>query len=178
MASELALPAIVAAVSLGAILVDKYGNPLKKATDFIKSLEGRDGYLGNGNYRAVADIGGVPTIGYGSTVHPDGSPVKAGETCTETQAIAYLQSEVKKHLDTITKNTQVKLSNGQIVALTSFAYNVGDYALLHSGLWSRTQAGEDKKAVVGEFMKWVFVKGNYVQGLANRRKTEQTMFLS
>lgn len=177
METGFALPAVALVCSVGAILYDKFGNPLKKAFDFIKTLEGRDGYIGNGNYRAVADIGGTATIGYGSTVYPNGSAVKGGDTCTEAQAVAYMESEATKYYNRITSEG-LRLTSGQLVALTSFAYNVGIGALLGSTMWKMLKAGEDKSKVAAQFDLWVNVHGNYVQGLANRRKQEKQMFLS
>lgn len=170
---------IIGSIAIGAFAVKKLLDAtLQKAYNLIKQLEGRDGYLGNGNYKAVGDITGVATIGYGSTIYPSGQRVKLGDTCTEAQALNYMQTEAKNYYQQIQGATKVKLTAGQAAALTSFAYNVGITGLLGSTLWKKLQAGEDKNTVAAQFDAWVYAGGKVVQGLANRRQEEKKVFLS
>ena len=45
---------------------------------------------------AYDDGVGIWTIGFGTTVYPNGIRVKKGDTCTEAQAKAYMQNDLKK----------------------------------------------------------------------------------
>lgn len=72
--------------------------------------------------------GKVWTIGKGSTTHPDGRPVKQGDTITQQQANQYMQNYVDTRIIPVYQKkipTWNKLNPNQQSALISFGYNVG-----------------------------------------------------
>lgn len=95
----------------------------KAAIELIKEFEG---------FRADAYPDPIthwqlPTIGYGTTIYPDGTHVKQGDTITEAQASEYLADHVtKKCTPSLTKiPTWAEMNSNQQSALYSFAYNLG-----------------------------------------------------
>ncbi len=69
----------------------------------------------------------LPTIGYGTTIYPDGTHVKQNDTITEARACECLSDHVAKNCTTsLTKIPNwVKMNSNQQSALYSFAYNLG-----------------------------------------------------
>lgn len=116
---------------------------------------------------AYRDVGGVLTIGYGST----GPHVKEGQKITESFAETLLRSDLERFEIAVGQAVRVRLSDNQFAALVSFAFNVGTEAFRKSTLLKKLNAGQ-YDAVPAELMKWVNVKGKRVQGLVNRRSAE------
>ncbi len=72
--------------------------------------------------------GGAPwTIGYGTTHHADGRPVRQGDTVTEAQAEAALQAHVQDRVLPALSRIPGwgEMSPNMQQALVSFAYNLG-----------------------------------------------------
>ena len=68
------------------------------------------------------------TIGWGSTTHPDGTPVKSGDKITKEKADLYLKHYVYNTvIPTLSKKIPQwdKMNPNQQAALISFAYNMG-----------------------------------------------------
>lgn len=77
----------------------------------------------------------IPTIGFGTIIYPSGKKVQLGESCTEAQAIEWLNYELKEKAATIanwTKNNNIKLTDNQFSALLCFSYNCGTYPITNS----------------------------------------------
>jgi lysozyme len=109
----------------------------------------------------------VPTVGFGTTKRPDGSPVQMGDTVTPPQALARALADVQK------------LHQHEYDAFLSFAYNVGAGAFCNSTMARRLNAG-DYAGACAEFERWTFFQGrdcrdpsNRCQGLAKRRADER-----
>lgn len=123
---------------------------------------------------------GIPTIGYGTTVYPDGQLVKMGQTCTVDQAEAFLAHAVARFGNSISNMVHVNLTQNQFDALVSFAYNVGLGNLRSSTLLRKLNAG-DYEGAAGQFERWVFgtVNGKKAKlhGLVSRRNEERDLFL-
>lgn len=114
---------------------------------------------------------GVWTIGYGTTVYPNGQPVKKGDKCTLAEAEKYLDWYIK---------TQIKLPDGltnpQKEALQSLIYNIGQGAFDRSGL-KKAIIAKDWKAVYKNW-DWITGGGAFLKGLAKRRAEELILFFS
>jgi lysozyme len=140
--------------------------------DLIKKYEG----LKLKSYLCPA---GVPTIGYG-TIATAAGPVKLGMSCTEKDAITWLESEIGKKEAAVKKLTKIPLTDNMLAALVSFAYNLGVGALEKSTLLKVLNSGDINKAA-DEFLKWNKAKMNGVYvalpGLTARRKEERALFL-
>ncbi|HCN7007090.1 TPA: lysozyme, partial [Escherichia coli] len=70
-------------------------------------------------FRATAyqDVGGVWTIGYGTTRYEDGTRVKKGDTITKADALSLLQMQANEHAATILSYVKVPLTQNQFDAL-------------------------------------------------------------
>lgn len=130
---------------------------------------------------AYLDIKGIPTIGYGTTVYPNGVKVKLGDVCTRTQASAWFALDTKSVDTYLDKNVTVKkLTQNQFDALASIIYNIGQSAFSRSTLYRLLKAG-DFKGAAEQFLVWDKVtingKKQASKGLLNRRHKERTLFL-
>lgn len=138
--------------------------------DLIKKHEG---------WRATVylDAAGKKTIGYGHLILP-------GETftrITKEQGEALLQADMARIWNAIKGNITRPISDNQKAAIMCFAFNVGASAFNNSTLLKKLNAG-DTAGAAAEFMKWnkITVAGvkQESQGLTNRRKSEQTLFMA
>ena len=138
--------------------------------DLICNFEGK-------RLTAYDDGVGVWTIGFGTTVYPNGIKVKKGDTCTEAQAKAYMAHDLKKFEATVNKAVTVQLNQNQFDALVSLAYNIGTNAFSKSTLVKKLNAN-DIRGAADQFDVWVNAGGKRMQGLVNRRAKEKALFLS
>lgn len=138
---------------------------------------------------------GKPTIGYGTTVYPNGKKVRMGDApVSKNVAMEILKHDLGRFETDINSLLKVPLSQHQYDALVSFAYNVGtdiDADLIAEGLGDSTllklinngiiaKDKDWKKKITAEFEKWCKARKNgklvVVRGLANRRKSEAHLF--
>jgi len=141
--------------------------------ELIKRFEGL-------RLKAYICSGGVVTIGYGTTVYPDGTKVKISDTITKEMANECLMKNLERYIEYVKgANIYSKLSNdNQFSALVSFVYNVGKQGLYKpNSIDRRISKGEDVYAVVSsELPRWNKAGGVVLQGLANRREAELDLF--
>ncbi|MNS43643.1 Lysozyme RrrD [compost metagenome] len=138
--------------------------------DLICSLEGKRLF-------AYDDGVGVWTIGFGTTVYPNGIKVKKGDTCTEAQAKAYMAQDLKKFEAAVNNAVKIPLNQNQFDALVSLSYNIGTDAFSKSTLVKKLNANNIRGAA-DQFDVWVNAGGKRMQGLVNRRAKEKALFLS
>ena len=138
--------------------------------DLICNFEGK-------RLTAYDDGVGVWTIGFGTTVYPNGIKVMKGDTCTEAQAKTYMAHDLKKFEATVNKAVTVQLNQNQFDALLSLAYNIGASAFSQSTLVKKLNAN-DIRGAADQFDVWVNAGGKHMQGLVNRRAKEKALFLS
>lgn len=145
----------------------------------VVSLFGVDLICGfEGKRLAAYDDGvGVWTIGFGTTVYPNGIKVQKGDTCTEAQAKAYMAHDLKKFELAVNNAVKVPLNQNQFDALVSLAYNIGTNAFSKSTLVKKLNAS-DIQGAADQFDVWVNAGGKRMQGLVNRRAKEKALFLS
>jgi len=146
---------------------------LTKALNFIKKAEG-------GLYlKSYQDLGGVWTIGFGSTYDFDKQrKVQQGDVITAEQAQKWLEITTSRDAAEIKNLVKVPLNNNEFNALVSFVYNVGINAFKASSLLRLLNSGTDKKIVAEQFDRWIYDDGVKIKGLINRRKAEKNLFLS
>lgn len=137
--------------------------------DLICGFEGK-------RLTAYDDGVGVWTIGFGTTVYPNGIKVMKGDTCTEAQAKTYMAHDLKKFEATVNKAVTVQLNQNQFDALVSLAYNIGTNAFSKSTLVKKLNAN-DIRGAADQFDVWVNAGGKRMQGLVNRRTVEKALFL-
>lgn len=128
---------------------------------------------------AYQDVGGVWTICTGSILDLNDQPVKRGLRYDAQQCLALLSRDISNHSKAVQKCVYVPLYQYQFDALTSFAFNIGNYAFCGSTMVKDLNKG-DYTAASGQFMKWtkVTVKGKKVTspGLVNRRSYDKALF--
>ncbi len=140
-----------------------------KCVDLICEFEGEQ-------LIAYDDGVGVWTIGFGTTVYPNGIKVKKGDTCTEAQAKAYMAHDLKKFESAVNNEVKIPLNQNQFDALVSLAYNIGTNTFSKSTLVKKLNAG-DIRGAADQFDVWVNAGGKRMQGLVNRRAKEKELFL-
>jgi len=146
--------------------------PSPNCYDVIKSFEGL-------KLESYLDGGGVPTIGYGSTMYTDGSKVKLDQTISLEKAQGLLEWEVDNKAKVINSQlTNYPVNQNQFDALVSFAYNVGVGAFSSSTLLKKVKANPNDISIRNEFMRWNKDNGKTIQGLTNRRKKEADLYFS
>lgn len=125
---------------------------------------------------AYLDIGGVPTIGYGTT-----ESVKMGQTITKESAMTCLQRHVRKTDTYLNKVIKVPLNQYQYDAIVCLVYNIGIGNFGISTLLKKLNKG-DFKGASDQFLVWNKyrdkVTGKLIvsNGLTNRRKEEKKIF--
>lgn len=116
---------------------------------------------------------GVPTIGYGSTRHLDGAPVRLTDApITREHALHLVREQVSaEYLPGVLALCPGIDTPQRLAALTDWAYNLGLGALRASTLRRRVATG-DWDAVPAELRKWVRGGGRVLPGLVARREAE------
>ena len=125
--------------------------------------------------QAYDDGVGVCTIGYGTTVYPDGRRVSAGDVCTRAQAESYMAHDLKRFEQTVSSAVTVPLNQHQFDALVSLTYNIGQGAFRDSTLLRKLNA-KDYLGAAAQFDVWNRGGGRVLQGLVNRRAVERQRF--
>ncbi len=74
--------------------------------------------------------------------------------------------------------TGVVLRQVQFDALVSITYNIGTAAFGSSTLLKKVRVFPDDMTIRDEYMRWVYVNGQVVQGLVNRRIKEADFYFS
>lgn len=124
------------------------------------------------------DVVKVNTIGYGTTVYPNGNKVLLSDPkCNEAQAEVWLQNDLKRFVDDLNRMVKGRVAQQQFDALCSLIYNIGATHFQNSTLLRKLNAG-DIQGAADEFPKWNKAGGKVVQGLVNRRAKERKLFLS
>lgn len=130
-------------------------------------------------YRCPA---GVPTIGYGSTIYPNGKRVSMlDKPISEHTASLMLGDSVKILCAKISSLVKVHITQNQFDALVDFAYNLGIGSLSKSTLLKKLNAGLHSQAS-NELLKWdkardpITKKLIKVKGLTKRRMLEKELF--
>lgn len=114
---------------------------------------------------------GIWTIGYGTTVYPNGQSVKRGDKCTQAEADSLLEWYVKNKIQ-----LPSGINKNQTAALQSLIYNIGQGAFDRSSL-KKAIVAKDWKAVWKNW-DWVTGGGKFLNGLAKRRAEELMLFFS
>lgn len=143
-----------------------------KAIKLIKEFEGFES-------QAYIDTDGTPVIGYGLSRIAD-KPVQIGDRISAQQADVTLNIQLQAIQQELDRVIKVELSDRQLSALVSLAFNVGVDFLKNSTLIEKLNAG-DYNGTANEFLRWdkANIEGSYVQlpGLTRRRQAERQLFL-
>ncbi len=134
--------------------------------------------------RAYDDGVGVQTVGFGSTLHPDGRAVQAGDTVTRQRAALMLAQDA----DALWRRAarciaDVPLAQGEAAAYQSLVYNIGPTAFCRSTLvkylkraneFAPTDAARERHYALAckEILRWNRAGGRVLPGLVKRREAE------
>ncbi len=110
--------------------------------------------------------GDVPTVGFGHT-----AGVRLGDTVTVTQALTLLRDDVREVERGVLSCVKVPLSQGELDAFVSLAFNIGTGAYCGSTLVRKLNGG-DYAGACEEIKRWHFAGGVSVPGLVARREAE------
>ena len=119
---------------------------------------------------AYRDAAGVLTIGYGHT-----RGVREGDRISAYWAKELLREDVEE----VAKNVLslgVARTEGQLDALTSFAFNVGFGRLCRSTLLKTIRRRGSRNQIRRQFKRWVYADGKRLRGLEKRREWEAKRF--
>lgn len=129
---------------------------LEPTESYLERLKNKEklrlqSYLDNGP-------GSTWTIGYGHTGRmPDGTPVLAGKSITQTQADALFRLDVKNHGDRVKQMLAgIPLTQSQYHSLLDFSYNKGAGKLETFGFIKHLSEGQYLNAA-DEFLRWTGV---------------------
>ena len=144
----------------------------KKGIDLIARFEG----FRAKPYHCSA---GVSTIGYGTTIYPNGNHVTMKDKAINKEDAKSIMKYMidRDYGEAVNRYVKIPLTQNQYDALVSFTYNLGKGALKSSTLLKRVNQGKMKKASK-EFLKWTHSNGKVLAGLVKRRKAESEMFLA
>lgn len=111
----------------------------------VLSAAGLIGLVSHEGYTDKAIIpvpGDRPTMGYGSTFHPDGSPVKMGDKTTPQKALRMTLSHIGKDELQLKKCVTGELSQAEYDILVDFTYWRGHGGACRSEVVQRINVGD------------------------------------
>ena len=141
-----------------------------QAIALIKEFEGYSSTVYN-------DGVGVATIGYGTTVYPNGARVRFGDRpITEAEAIIYSNNDLRNFWDTLVRTIPFwkEMTDNQRSALLSFAYNLGAHFYNSNGFStiSGSLARKNWGKIPDDFLLYVNPGSSVEAGLTRRRRRE------
>ena len=121
---------------------------------------------------AYLDPVGIWTVCYGNT----GKEAKKGNTYTDEQCLDQMAEDLASHDKQMMNLIRVPLTDYQHAAFLSFTYNVG-VGNFKSSTMLRKLNSKDYNGACQELVKWIYAKGQKLNGLVNRRQDELKMCL-
>jgi lysozyme len=161
-------------------------NISERGIALIKEFEGCHKVQMDGTIKAYQCPALVWTIGYGSTIYPNGQKVGPKDVITRQRAEEIFRWHVSLFENDVRNLVKVQLNQGQFDALVSFAYNVGsdiDIDTIAEGLGDSTllkkvNANPNDPTIANEFNKWVKANGKVLSGLVKRRAAESKLYFN
>jgi len=121
-------------------------------------------------YRDTAYIptkGDVPTLGFGSTTRPDGSPVQLGDRTDPVQALQRKARDIEKFEGALKTCVRVPLYQAEYDGYVDLAYNIGSGAFCGSTIVKRLNA-QDYAGACDAILMWRRVGGQDCSQPGNR----------
>lgn len=144
----------------------------KEGYDLIKLFEG----LRLKPYLCSAK---VPTIGHGSTFYENNKKVLMSDPpITKQRAEELLQLSADRFAAKVVNLVKKPITQNQLNALTSFAYNLGSGALASSTLLKKVNINPNDLTIKNEFLRWNKANGVALKGLTNRRIKEADLYFT
>lgn len=120
-------------------------HPRTAIAGLVFSAAGLIGLAVSEGYRDTAYIptkGDVPTLGFGSTTRPDGSPVQMGDRTDPVQALQRKARDIEKFEGALKACVRVPLYQAEYDVYVDHAYNIGSGAFCSSTIVKRLNAGD------------------------------------
>lgn len=118
------------------------------------------------------------SVGYGSQTNWDAKrPVAKTDIIDKATAKRWLLAEATQDFDLVKSKVKVPITDNQLLALSSFAYNVGKGAFTDSTMLELLNNGSSKQFVADQFDRWTYSGGVVNKGLVARRAAEKALFL-
>lgn len=140
----------------------------QKGVNFIHSFEGCELTA----YKPLKTD--VWTIGWGTTVYPNGKRVQQGDKITQAQADEYFKFDLKRFEDTVNEVITVPMTQNLFDALVSLVYNIGIGAFKGGSVDDKINSG-DMVGAYATWAKYVNSGGKRIEGLVRRRNAEIAM---
>lgn len=121
------------------------------------------------SYRCPA---GVWTIGYGHT-----RGVTRNMTITQAQAEEYLRQDVSQ-VELELAVHHLSLTQNRYDAVVSLIFNIGTAAFAKSTILRKLKANPDDPTIPDEFRRWIYCRGQVLEGLKRRREQEIQLYNS
>lgn len=148
--------------------------PKTSVSDVVAQFEGK-------TLTVYEDPLGLQSIGYGHVLTPEeiksgeiiieGNPVNFNNGITEEQALKLLNQDLEPIRQAVDELVTVPLTQNQLEALTSFAFNVGLETFRRSTLLKVLNEGKYEQ-VPDEMRKFARAGGRELPGLVKRREAE------
>ena len=144
----------------------------KEGYDLIKLFEG----LRLKPYLCSAK---VPSIGFGATFYENNKKVLMSDPAiTKQRAEELLQLSADRFARKVVNLVKKPITQNQLNALTSFAYNLGSGALASSTLLKKLNVNPNDLTIRNEFLRWNKANGVALKGLTNRRIKEADLYFT
>jgi len=101
--------------------------------------------VANEGYTPTAVIpvkGDVPTVGFGSTIRDDGTPVQMGDTTTPVKALQRTLAHIQKDESGIKRCVTAALTQAEYDTMVDFSYQYGVRALCSSSIVKLANSGD------------------------------------
>ena len=121
--------------------------------------------------KTYKDMGGVLTYCTGAT-----ESAQWGKEYTPAQCRAQLDRDLARHAEGMMACLRVPTTDGQRIAFTDIAFNIGVAGFCNSSMARRTNAG-DARGGCDALLKWNKVQGREIRGLTLRRQAEHAICL-
>lgn len=118
---------------------------------------------------------GVPTIGYGFTIYPNGQRVKLTDSNMDREHADYMLAWlITNRYEPIASRLCPNAAGPVLVVVVDFVYNLGESNFRASTLRRRLLV-EDWDSSRSELMRWVRGGGRVLKGLVKRRADEAAL---
>lgn len=136
------------------------------------SAAGFIGIVSDESYVGQAMIptkGDRPTVGYGSTFHADGTPVKLGDTTTPVRALVTAQAHIAREEAVFRKSLDgASLNQAEFDVYMDFVYQYGTTNWINSSMRRNVLAGE-YRAACDSLLQWKRAAGFDCSTPGNKR---------
>jgi len=124
-------------------------------------------------YRCPAN---VLTIGYGNTFYEDGMKVKEGDIITQQRAEELAKFIIDQFAVTIAPFILQPLTDNQLSACVSLAYNIGTAGFKRSSVFKKLNINPQDPTIADSFRLWNKGGGKVLAGLVKRREAEIQLY--